>query len=114
MDRQASQQAWYSRYYMKAGQNRNSLRLNPGVLFQTLAMEAAVVRALCSLDQDPQTARVLDVGCGGGGDIYQLLRLGYDPAMITGIEIQAERLNAAKKALSAYPVGGWGCHANGV
>jgi SAM-dependent methyltransferase/glycosyltransferase involved in cell wall biosynthesis len=97
MERQAFQQDWYRRYYMKVGQNRNSLRLNPGVLFQTLAMEASVVRALGSRDHDPQTAHVLDVGCGGGGDIYQLLRVGYAPALITGIEIQAERLDGAKK-----------------
>lgn len=97
MERQAAQQDWYCRYYSKAGEHRNSLRLNSGVLFQILSMEAAVVQALGSLNHDPQTVRVLDVGCGGGGDIYHFLRLGYDPSLITGIEIQTVRLDRAKK-----------------
>jgi ubiquinone/menaquinone biosynthesis C-methylase UbiE len=97
MNMQASQQAWYQRYYTKSGKNRNSLRTNPEVLFQLLATEASVVRALASLDHDPQTACVLDVGCGDGGDVYHFLRLGYVPALITGIEIQSERLEAAIK-----------------
>ena len=97
MSREAEQHEWYQRYYGKSGAGRNDLRINPEVLFQTLAAEASLVRAMGSLDHNPQTARVLDVGCGGGGNIYQLLRMGYDPALITGIEIQSERLDGAKK-----------------
>lgn len=100
LDRHASQQAWYQHYYSKVGENRNSLRSNPEVLFQVLAMESSVVCALGTLDHDPKTTRILDAGCGGGGDIYHLLRLGYDPECITGLDIQTERLDGARKV---YP-----------
>ena len=40
----------------------------------------------------------------GGGDIHHLLRLGYEPGKIVGVEIQAERLNQAKKL---YPQMQW-------
>ena len=104
MATQASQQAWYRRYYSKVGADRNSLRANPEVLFQLLAMEAAVVRALARLDHVPQNARVLDVGCGGGGDVYQLFRMGYRPALVTGIDIQTDRLEGAR---AVYPHVTW-------
>jgi len=97
MNRESSQREWYHRYYTKAGANRNSLRANSEVLFQVLAMESALIRALSSLEHDPKTARVLDVGCGGGADLYQLLRLGYSPTLITGMDIQTDRLEEAKR-----------------
>lgn len=102
MYRELSQQEWYRRYYGKAGEQRNDLRLNPEVLFQTLAYEASFVRASRDIRHDPKEACVLDVGCGGGGDIYQLLRVGYNPSNITGIDIQEERLAGARKL---YPQG---------
>ena len=104
MDRQAVQQSWYRNYYAKAGAGRNNLRTNPEVLFQLLATEASIVRAIASLNHDPGSASVLDVGCGGGGDIHHLLRLAYEPGKIVGIESQAERLNQAKKL---YPQMQW-------
>lgn len=97
MNREISQKEWYQRYYGKAGQNRNDLRLNAEVLFQTLAYEVSFVRAMRDIRHDPKEARVLDVGCGGGGGIYQLLRVGYDPSNMTGIDIQEDRLADAQR-----------------
>ncbi len=78
--------------------------MNPEVLFQTLASEMSVINAVRSIRHDPAGAQILDVGCGGGGDIYQLLRLGYSPEKITGVEIQTERLEAAR---SLFPQINW-------
>lgn len=100
MERETSQRAWYSQYYHRSGPARNDLRRNPEVLFQALASEASVVNALRVVQHEPSVAKVLDVGCGSGGDVYQLVRLGYDPAKITGIEIQQERIAVAR---SLYP-----------
>jgi len=100
MNRQENTRQWYESYYEKKGVNRNDLRANPEVLFQTLALEASVVRALTALGGDPNRARVLDVGCGGGGNFYQLLRLGYEASNISGIDILPGRVDAARKA---YP-----------
>jgi len=102
LNREAQQKEWYQKYYGRSGVIRNDLRLNPEVLFQTLAYEASFVRALRDILHEPKEACVLDVGCGGGGDLYQLLRIGYDPSNITGIDIQEERLAGAQKL---YPQG---------
>lgn len=58
---------WYDQYYKRHGSDRNSLLRNPEVLFQTLAYDASVIRALRSIKVDPSHSRVLDVGCGEGG-----------------------------------------------
>lgn len=88
--------SWYTKYYRSLGRNRNDLRSNPEVLFQTLAQEAAIVRSATYLQHDPADATILDVGCGGGGNIFQLIRLGYRYANITGIDINDERIAIGK------------------
>jgi len=95
--RELETQDWYGCYYSRVGRNRNDLRTNRGVLFQTLAVEASVVRALAGLPLSPGDAKVLDVGCGAGGDLYQLLRVGYRPENITGIDILPERIEGARR-----------------
>ncbi len=91
------QKEWYTNYYDKLGKNRNNLRLNPEVLFQVLAAEKAFVLAMRRIAHNPTEAKVLDVGCGSGGDVYQLLRAGYLPENISGIDIQQDRLSDAKR-----------------
>jgi len=97
---------WYSSYYAKGGADRNNLRTNPGVLFQLLATESAVVRALRIAALDLASAKILDVGCGGGGNTSQLLRLGAAIVNLTGIDIFPERLEEAK---NIYPNARWVC-----
>ena len=86
----------YHDYYAKKGADRNSLLENPGVLFQVLAQDAAVIRALRSAGLDPQTSQVLDVGCGDGASLWLLMRLGFEAA--TGIPVHRwevwERIHA--------------------
>jgi SAM-dependent methyltransferase len=92
-----STQEWYEDYYARKGKDRNDLRHNPGVLFQALALEASIVRASRAVDHDPETALVLDVGCGGGGNVHDLLRLNYRPDRITGIDILPDRIAQARR-----------------
>ena len=92
--REAEQGEWYARNYTQAG-DRNDLRTNRGVLFQTLASEASFVSAFLEIAIPPRELRVLDVGCGSGAFWYQLFRLGVIPRNVVGIEVQKSRLDHA-------------------
>ncbi len=96
--------SYYQTYYGRAGSDRNNLRTNSGVLFQTLAQEAAIVRAIGSLELEPRDAQLLDVGCGDGANLFQLLRLNFHPLNIVGIDLQKERL---RRARDLYPQVRW-------
>jgi len=88
---------WYQQYYKKKGAGRNDLLRNPEVLFQTFAFDCSIIQSFRSMNLNPDTARILDVGCGDGGSIINLLRLGFPPSNIYGIDIMSERINEAKK-----------------
>ncbi|WP_457445585.1 class I SAM-dependent methyltransferase [Roseateles sp. P5_E4] len=47
----------------------------------------------------PADWQATEVGCGAGGNLLDLLRLGLLPAHLTGIELLPERLAAARAAL---------------
>ncbi len=53
-----------------------------------------VARPLAGLD-------VLEVGCGHGDNLLELLRLGFDPARLVGNELLPERAAAARRRLPA-------------
>ena len=44
---------------------------------------------------------IIEVGCGGGGNLLELLRLGALPEHLTGLELLPERHAAARHALPA-------------
>lgn len=60
-------------------------------------------RALLALLRDrpgpPSDWRATEVGCGAGGNLLDLLRLGLRPEHLTGIELLPDRLQAARTAL---------------
>ena len=45
--------------------------------------------------------RVLDVGCGFGGELAQLFALGADPALCCGVDLMPERIQEARKRYPA-------------
>lgn len=45
--------------------------------------------------------QILEVGCGGGGNLQDLLRLGAAPASLSGIELMPERAAMARASLPA-------------
>ncbi len=48
---------------------------------------------------DLSTLRLLEVGCGAGGNLLELLRLGFAPAHLSGIELLPARFAMARQVL---------------
>ena len=61
--------------------------------------ERAMRRWIVEAGIDPSTTRVLEVGCGVGGNLLDLIRFGFTPANLTGIELQRGRLDDARRRL---------------
>lgn len=50
---------------------------------------------------DLTEVRLLEVGAGSGGNLLEFLRLGFEPANLTGIELLSDRAEIARKMLPA-------------
>jgi SAM-dependent methyltransferase len=53
---------------------------------------------------DLAALRLFEVGCGSGGNLLELLRLGLDPAHLSGVELLPERHAQARRVLPAEVV----------
>jgi SAM-dependent methyltransferase len=93
---QVSTAEYYNQYSARKGVDRNNLLRNPEVLFQIFARDAALIRGLRWIDPDPESARVLDVGCGYGDSLWPFLRLGFEPSNLFGVDIQEDRIRKAR------------------
>jgi SAM-dependent methyltransferase len=91
---------YYRDYDARKGPLRNDLLRNPEVLFQVLAADASMLSALRSIGPDPARAKVLDVGCGDGSSLLPLLRLGFEPSNLYGVDIRGEQIVVAQ---ARYP-----------
>lgn len=88
-------QDWYKRYYEKKGTKRNNL-FNPEVTFQHLAYEKCFLAAF----KDVSThSKIIDIGGGDGGDLLNLIKCGFNPNLLTLIDILPERIAKAKEKL---------------
>ena len=101
---------WYKEYYQKKGKFRNSLLYNPEVVFQTLAHDLCIIKAMNYLTKiskvDLASWKILDVGCGGGGSLFNFIRLGFKPNNMYGVDILPERIEKAK---NNFPDINWQC-----
>ena len=102
---QAIAQRYARRDQRLAGLERYSL-LRPEVWQMLHERQAAMLRLLASHRAalaDPAVPlsdwRMAEVGCGAGGNLMDMLRLGLLPQHLTGIELLPERLDAARAAL---------------
>jgi SAM-dependent methyltransferase len=50
---------------------------------------------------DPAAPRLIEVGCGSGGNLLELLRLGFAPEHLVGVELLPQRAEAARRVLPA-------------
>lgn len=71
---------------------------NPGQLFMLQERERGVLEILRGMDGDIlRTGRILEVGCGSGVWIRDLIRWGAPPNNITGVELLPERAAMAQR-----------------
>ena len=73
-------------------------------MWQTLQeRQRAMLRLFASQPglRDVSTLRLLEVGCGSGGNLLELLRMGFAPEHLSGVELLPERFAQARQALPA-------------
>ncbi len=78
------------RYSLLAAANWQSLQERQRTILRLLARHGVTDLASQSL---------VEVGAGTGGNLLELLRLGFDPASLTGIELLADRVELARRVL---------------
>ena len=93
-----------ARYARRAGNvasDRYSL-LRPDVWHTLQERQRALLRLFTSLGfTDLAALRLLEVGCGGGANLLELLRMGFVPEHLTGAELLPERFAQARHVLPA-------------
>jgi len=86
------------RYARRDAGDRYSL-LRPEVWQMWQERQRELLKLLAERPGRPAQWRAAEVGCGSGGNLLDLLRLGLLPAHLSGIELLPERLTAARAAL---------------
>lgn len=75
--------------------------LNPANFLYRQEKERAFIRWLRASGLDPATARLLEVGCGGGANLHQLLTLGFKPENLVGNDLLDAHAAVARASLPA-------------
>jgi SAM-dependent methyltransferase len=72
--------------------------LNRGYMMQFREAEAAVLRHISKRTGGSlRDRRILDIGCGAGGWIHELIHWGAEPELIYGVDALAHRLEEARR-----------------
>ena len=76
--------------------------LQPDVWQSVQERQRAMLRLFARLGfTDLSRLRVLEIGCGAGGNLLELLRIGFAPERLCGVELLPERYAQARAALPA-------------
>jgi SAM-dependent methyltransferase len=100
-DRHDETTAVAARYARRGGADRYSF-LQPDVWQSVQERQRAMLRLFVQQGlTDLAALQVLEVGCGAGGNLLELLRLGFAPQHLAGVELLAERFAQARHQLPA-------------
>jgi SAM-dependent methyltransferase len=87
------------RYARRQDLGRYSL-LRPEVMHAVQERQRAMLGLFAGVGlHDLSSLRLLEVGCGAGGNLLELLRMGFAPHHLAGIELLPERLALARAVL---------------
>ena len=90
-----------ARYARRAATDRYSM-LRPDVWQTVQERQRALLALFARLGfADLSALRLLEVGCGGGANLQELLRLGFAPHHLGGAELLPERMAQARAGLPA-------------
>lgn len=90
-----------ARYARRATSDRYSM-LRPEVWQTVQERQRAMLRVFARLGwSDLAAIDAVEVGCGAGGNLLELLRLGFAPERLAGVELLPERLAQARRVLPA-------------
>jgi ubiquinone/menaquinone biosynthesis C-methylase UbiE len=95
----AESQAIVERYARRRGADSRYSMLNPDVWMTLQERQRAMLRRFAALRLDLPDVRLLEVGCGEGGNLLELIRMGFSPERLTGIELLEERFDVARARL---------------
>lgn len=88
------------RYARRARTDRYSL-LRPDVWQGAQERERALLALLARHGCDPASMGCIEVGCGNGANLLELLRVGFRPDRLTGLELLPDRHAEARARLPA-------------
>lgn len=89
----------YDKRKMAIGDDRYAY-MNPSVYMAQQEKERVLISLLKMIGwSDVAEKRALEVGCGSGGNLQTLMRLGFDPANLVGNELLVDRYEFARKSL---------------
>jgi SAM-dependent methyltransferase len=90
------------RYARRAAIDPRYSLLRPDVWQTVQERQRAMLRLFVRTGvTDPSAVRLIEVGCGSGGNLLELLRVGFAPENLTGVELLAQRADAARRVLPA-------------
>jgi SAM-dependent methyltransferase len=76
--------------------------LDPYVMMSRRERERTIIKFLhCTGMQPVADRRVLEIGCGTGANLLELIRLGFRPENLTGNDLLEDRLELARSRLPA-------------
>jgi SAM-dependent methyltransferase len=103
-EREREPDAVRARYARRADTGRYSL-LRPDVWQGVQERQREILKLFVQLGlNDLSALRLLEVGCGGGDNLLELLRLGFAPEHVSGAELLPERCAQARRRLPASVV----------
>jgi ubiquinone/menaquinone biosynthesis C-methylase UbiE len=103
-DLRVATEEYYKGYDGRKGQREKRSSQQPAGALSISSGGGVGDRALHSIGLNPAEAKVLDVGCGKGASLLSMLRMGFAPSNLYGVDIRPEQIAFTRNRLPASPI----------